>query len=223
MVEVLHVGFLGVTLHAVTSSLARTVAAPFWGRAMDRFGARPVLVVSATGIGLVSLSWVAASPSCMWILAIDAVLAGALDAGQMLGSMTLPLRVSPRERLPFYLAAFGMASGLVFGLASITGGAIASALPERISLLGLGASSYALLFAGSSVLRGVAALLATRIAEPGARSLRELAAAVMGSLQGARQKVQSNVLHTPIFRPTPPVQVAREHVLQAVSSREHRD
>lgn len=191
MVEDLKIGFLGVTLHAVTSSLARTFAAPLWGRAMDRVGVRPLLTASALGIGLVSVTWVFASPSCLWILALDALVAGSLDAGQMLGSMTLPLRMSPREKLPFYLAAFGMVNGLVFGIASIGGGAVASALPSRVHLFGLGASSYALIFAGSAALRGVAALLASRIAEPGARSLRDLVQVVAAPIFGSGQPAVS--------------------------------
>lgn len=174
MVEVLHIGFLGVTLHAVTTSVARTLAAPLWGRAMDRVGTRPVLIASAAGIAVVSFAWVFASPAHLWILALDALIAGSLDAGQMLGSMTLPLRVSPRERLPFYLAAFGMASGLVFGLASIAGGAAISALPARVHLAGLTASRYAVIFGVGSILRGIAALTAARIAEPGAGTVRDL-------------------------------------------------
>jgi MFS family permease len=182
MVENLKIGFLGVTLHAVTSGLARTVAAPLWGRAADRVGVRPILVLSAAGIALVSIGWVFASPSCLWILALDAVVAGSLDSGQLLGAVTLPLRVSPREKLPFYMAAFGMVGGLVLGLASITGGAIASALPDRVGVLGIHATSYSLLFAGAAALRGIAALIATRIAEPGAGSLRDLVSLVTAPL-----------------------------------------
>ena len=191
MVENLEIGFLGVTLHAVTSSLARTFAAPLWGRAVDRVGVRPVLVVSAAGIAVVSLAWVFASPSCLWILAIDALVAGGLDAGQMLGSMTLPLRVSPREKLPFYLAAFGMANGLVFGLASIAGGAVAASLPDRVHLFGGAVSGYGLLFAGSSALRGAAALIASRIAEPGARTVREIASGMITSIFGSPARATS--------------------------------
>jgi hypothetical protein len=180
MIDKLHLGFVGVTLHAVTTSLARTTLSPFWGRTMDRFGVRPVLVASATGLCLMSLSWIFVTPSCVWILAVDAVVAGALDAGQMLGSTMLPLRVSPRERLPFYLSAFGMASGLAFGLASIAGGVFVSALPDRVHVLGASPSSYAPLFAAASALRGLAALLGARIREPGARPVRDIVAAVLG-------------------------------------------
>ncbi|MFT3769249.1 MAG: hypothetical protein QM820_27740 [Minicystis sp.] len=193
MVENLKIGFLGVTLHAVASSLARTFAAPYWGRVVDRIGVRPVLIVSAAGIALVSATWVFASPSCLWILALDALVAGSLDAGQMLGSVTLPLRFSPRDRLPFYVAAFGMVNGLVFGLAAIGGGALASVLPDKVHFFGGAVSGFSLLFAGSAALRGVAALTATRIVEPGARTVREIVASVVGPILGSGEETRAGI------------------------------
>src|SRR2546426_6707466 len=40
-------------LHGVAVAAVRIVSAPLWGRAVDRFGARPVLVVSSFGIAAV--------------------------------------------------------------------------------------------------------------------------------------------------------------------------
>jgi MFS family permease len=173
MVRHLHVGFLGATLHAATLSIARMVAAPLWGRVVDRVGVRPVLTGCSIGLTATGLLWAIVSPSLVWILAVDALASGVLDAGHLIASMTLPIQVSPRARRPFYLAAFAMAGGISFGVASVVGGAAATALPERISLLGHEASGFGAIFLAAAALRGFGALMAMRLEEPGACAGRE--------------------------------------------------
>jgi MFS family permease len=164
MVESLRVGFVGVTLHVVTAALARTVAARLWGQVIDRAGVRPVLVVCSLGVAATSLLWVAVTPSTVWILAMDALACGTFDAGHALGTVALPLRVAPRGRLPFWLAAFATAGGLAFAAASMAGGVMVTAW------------GYGALFGAAALLRGIAALLATRLADPGAWTIREIVA-----------------------------------------------
>jgi hypothetical protein len=113
------------------------------------------------------------TPSLVWILAVDALASGVLDAGHLIASMTLPIQVSPRDRRPFYLAALAMAAGISFGVASVVGGAAATALPERISLLGHEASGFGAIFLAAAALRGFGALMAMRLEEPGACAGRE--------------------------------------------------
>jgi MFS family permease len=188
MVEELHLGFFGATLHAAAFALARTFAAPLWGRAVDRIGARPVLILASLGLGLTSTIWAVVTPSIVWLLGVDALTSGALDAGQLLGGMALPLRIAPRDARPFYLAAIAMAGGLAFAAAAACGGALITVLPSSFSLLGRSTSSYGLLFLSAAALRTLASLLAVRLVEPGARSLPELGAAVLASIARTRDE-----------------------------------
>jgi MFS family permease len=114
----------------------RIVSAPLWGRAVDRLGARPVLVLCSFGIASVPAIWLFVTPAFLWPLALEAALAGALWGGHSIAAMDLTVKLSPGPERPFYLAMFAAASGLGFAVAAALAGLLASHLPARFELLG---------------------------------------------------------------------------------------
>jgi MFS family permease len=178
MLQNLRMGFLLIALHGATLATARVVTAPLWGRAIDRLGARPVLVTCGIGIGAIPLIWLVASPDRLWPLAFDAVSAGVLWGGHNLATFALPLSVTPRRGRPHYLAAFAVTSGVAFSVATALGGALASAVPARFTVSGHSFFSLQLLFAVSVPLRLGAAFFALRIHEPAAAKVGALLAEV---------------------------------------------
>jgi MFS family permease len=169
MLKTLKVGFTGMAIYAAVLAGARVFATPLWGRVLDRIGARPVLVVCSVGSALASALWMIAVPGRIWPIALDAVINGVLLAGQGLASFAIPLAVAPKASRSVLLSAFVMAGGLAFGLGSIAGGALVSALPALVPALGVRA-----LFAASAGGRLLAALLAHRILEPGAQPVAQI-------------------------------------------------
>lgn len=169
MLNTLHVGFTGVAIYTAVVAGARVFATPLWGRVLDRIGARPVLVVCSIGSALASALWMLAVPGRIWPIALDAVLSGVLLGGQGLASFAIPLAIAPKTSRTMLLSAFVMAGGLAFGLGSIAGGAIVTALPALVPALGVRA-----LFAASAGGRLAAALLAHRIVEPGAQPVAQI-------------------------------------------------
>jgi MFS family permease len=174
MIGNLRMGFARMSLYTSCIAALRIVTAPLWGRALDRVGARPVLVACCFGLSLSPAVWLFPREGCLWPLAIDAVLCGVLMAGQSLASFNLPLTLSTRQDRPFHLAAFATAAGAATGLASAAGGALTHVLPASMSIAGQTACASQLLFLVGGGLRLCAAMLALRIDEPGARSVRDL-------------------------------------------------
>ncbi|HVU53003.1 MAG TPA: MFS transporter [Polyangia bacterium] len=168
MLQNLRMGFTLIALHGAALATARVVAAPLWGRAIDRLGARPVLATCSFGIAAIPLIWFFATPARLWPLAFDALSAGVLWGGHSLATFALPLSVTPRRGRPHYLAAFSLTSGVSFSLATALAGALAGALPARFALGGHAFFSLEVLFAVTVPLRLGAAFLALRIQEPAA-------------------------------------------------------
>src|SRR5438128_2593618 len=81
------------------------LAAPLWGRVLDRGGARPVLFTSAFALGLSPLFWIFAADGRLWPLAIDAAVSGAANAGLSLATFSLPLALSRPATRSFYVGA----------------------------------------------------------------------------------------------------------------------
>jgi MFS family permease len=186
----LKVGFTVVALHAAAGAVVRILSAPLWGRAIDRLGARPVLAACSFLVAVLPALWLFVTPSRLWPIAVDAVIGGAAWGGHGLAAFAVPLAVAPRRERCFYLAAFSMAGGVAWVLATVAGGAIVGRLPARFEAFGAPAYAVHVVFAVSALGRLGAATLALRIAERGAGSLGELHQLARGAVVGAVAEVR---------------------------------
>jgi MFS family permease len=187
MIANLRMGFARMALYNGAIAAARIVAAPLWGRAIDRVGARPVLVACCFGLCLSPVLWLFPREGVLWPLVIDAPLCGVLLAGQALASFSLPMNLSSRGTRSFHLAAFAAAGGLATGAASAFGGALTHVLPAQLELAGQRVVAAQMLFLIGAALRLCAAGLALRIVEPGARPVHALGRlALHGALRRPR-------------------------------------
>ncbi len=186
----LKMGFALIAVHGVAVAGMRVLVSPYWGRLIDRVGAKPVLIVCSFALPVVPLVWLLLTPgSSLWPLALDVVLAGGLWAGHILAVFELPLAVAPRESRPYYVAAFNTAGGIAFAAASVAGGLLASSLPSTIHVLGGTLSNLHMLFVLSAAGRLLASPLALRISEPGAKPVAAIWAIASERLLSSRAQV----------------------------------
>lgn len=182
MLTNLKMGFMLVAAHGILVAAVRVASAPAWGRLVDAFGARPVLVVCSFGISVVPMIWLFIAPDRLWPIAIEAVVAGTLWGGHGIAAFDLSIGLAPRRGRPFYLAAFATACGLGFATTSAVAGVLAYALSSPIHVLGSTWLNVHVLFLLSALGRGGAGWLSLRIDEPAARSVPELMRALAGML-----------------------------------------
>jgi MFS family permease len=174
MLKQLRMAFALVALQGAGTAFSRMLAAPLWGRLIDRLGARPVMVACAFGIATLPLIWLFPTPTFLWPLAFDALFAGIFWGGHNLAMFVLPLTATPRRGRPHYVAAVATAGGAAFGLATIAGGALAQRLPAVTTLAGRPLQSLQVVFALSALARFGAAFAALRIHEPAAAGVGAL-------------------------------------------------
>ncbi len=209
LLEDLKLGFTLVALHGSSTSLARMLAAPLWGRLIDRLGARRVLRACTFGLVLSPMLWVLAGPERWWPIALDALLGGVLLGGHGPASFALPLAVAPARERPFYHAAFAMAGGASFALASAAGGALVRLLPPSHPLLGHPLTALQLIFLVAALARGFAALLSRQLLEPAApalplRASRTPHAEPVADRAGCAQPLPQPQMIAPSVSPLPP-------------------
>lgn len=175
LVRDLRLGFTLMALHGATLAIVRAAATPLWGRALERVGARPVLVVTSFLIALVPLLWLAPTRQEFVLpLAFDALVGGILWAGHGVASFQLPFAVSSEESRPFYFAAFSSVSGVAFAIAAVAGGALLPHLPRHFSLAGVRCNAMDALFLLSAALRLGGWLVSLRVEVPRSRPVPEL-------------------------------------------------
>ncbi|MFN7135445.1 MAG: MFS transporter, partial [Myxococcales bacterium] len=97
MVQNLGMGFALMALHGVGAAASRVLAGPLWGKAIDRFGATPVLLACSFGIFFIPLIWLLPTADFLWPLVLEAVLSGVPWSGHAVAAFALPLAVVPRR------------------------------------------------------------------------------------------------------------------------------
>ena len=133
-----------VTLLSASFSLAQFAMAPVLGRWSDRFGRRPVLLVSIAGAALSQLTVGLAHG--LWLVFLGRVLSGASSASVATAQAYVADRVAPLHRAK-YMGMMGSAIGLGFVFGPAIGGVLST--PERPELpflvaAGLSAANFVL-------------------------------------------------------------------------------
>lgn len=152
--------YLVLAGHAALLALTRILSAPFWGRMVDRVGARSVLVLSSVGTAAMPLLWMTLRPGFLWPLVLDAIASGLMWGGQSIAMFDVPLRASSPRTRAGALAASASAAGLGWMLGSLFFGRLAQALPSVTHT-----EPLLIVFALCALGRASAGLLALRVVD----------------------------------------------------------
>jgi MFS family permease len=182
---------------ATASSL---LASPLWGRAIDRFGCRPVIVLCLAGAAPSSLVWLfippgAAAAAC-WILPWANFVSGALIAGSGVAISAMIFKFSDPHHRSAQLAVYNLFIILVSAPLPAFGGWIVTRLRQSGWPVDLRLTFYLW-----SLFTALAAVAAWRIREPGAIRARTLLAGMFPAIlaRGARVAMAS----MNVFRASP--------------------
>ncbi len=161
-------------------SLCQLIAAPLWGRLSDRYGRRPILIISMAG-ACVSYLVLGFAPGLSWLL-VSRMLSGFM-AGNISAAMAYAADVSRPEHRARALGTVGAAIAVGFMIGPALGGVLVGNDVQSASfllpaLVSAGLSIVAMLLV-TLLLReshGVAERLASRTRALPASALRTLAA-----------------------------------------------
>jgi len=164
---------LGYPIRQLLQGAMRTgqlAIAPWMGRLVDCFGNRPVMIVTQLIAATGPLFFLVATPERPWLVA-GAFVVWIAYVGLNIGLDNIKLKLAAESNNAPYIATYHALSDLANGLATVAGGV----LLERLDVGGSDAMRlYAQLFLLGWIGRTLAAGLAARIIEPGARRLRDL-------------------------------------------------
>jgi MFS family permease len=188
MLETLHFTYIEYMSASIWVVVCKAVSTLWWGRAVDRFGARPIFLIAVILVGIVPLPWLVANG--LWVVWLAQALSGASWSAYELGFFTLVLESTTARTRPTIFAA----QSLMAGWSQLAGSAVAAAL-----LPGLG-GRYVALFALSAVCRLLVGLFIPFVLRPAVplepvRS-RWLALRALGFRPGA------GLSRRPVFDPT---------------------
>jgi MFS family permease len=156
--------------------LGQSASGPYIGWLADRFGNRPLLIVSQMFVALGPLFYFLASAEHTWILGF-AFVAWIAYAGINVAQPALLLRLSPSRDAASEVSIYYAFSGLAYGLGSLAGGISFDLLTEAHWSWSVGSETfdvYDLFFLGGTLARLLSVVLLVRLIEPSAVRLRDV-------------------------------------------------
>lgn len=176
MLEALRLSYTQVATLATLSTVAHLVTIRGWGRLADRYGNRPVIVVTAALAAPVPLVWLLVDgDNAAWLTPTVHLLGGSAWAGYGLATSNLLLKLTPRTHNAVYFSMFGALTGIGSAAGPVIGGLVGLWLHG--STLDLGPvvlDSFGVIFACSFAGRVTTVLLLRGVSEPRQASVREV-------------------------------------------------
>ncbi|MBV9849253.1 MAG: MFS transporter [Armatimonadetes bacterium] len=209
--KTLVLNYTAVQALGAVASLTSLASMPLWGYLTDKYGNKPILMISVALVILPPFQWLLTYPDGipgLWMHGAHGALlisytkvniillnlaAGAGWAGVGLTQFNLMLGAAEAERRTVYVSAISAVAGLAGGVGPLLGGAILTALaPVHFPQSGLIRGNYHVLFVLSGLLRFASLLLLQPLEEAGSRGaryvLRQLKATKpVGSLANIRR------------------------------------
>jgi len=147
-------GALGM-LTAITV-LAKVISYPYWGKIIDRFGNRAVLVTGAFMVPFVPFMWLFSHDFAM--LALFNVFSGFVWSGFDLATFNYALALVGRELRPSFISKYNIFNGVLSAAGAIAGGLFLATF-GTVALFGY--SGILLVFLISTVMRLAVAIIFT--------------------------------------------------------------
>lgn len=171
MLRDLKMPFLGVGAVNAVATLTMLAASPFWGRMVDRYGSRPVLIACTATLAPIPLIWLGMTSARAVYAAIPPLnlLAGFAVAGVSVAVNTLIYKVTPSVGRSVQFAVYS--SVVMLGAAPMP--ALGGHLPGLLHHLGIHADLRVTFYLAVPFI-AAAAWVARRISEPDSLPTREL-------------------------------------------------
>ncbi len=167
----------------IVPAIGAWLAVRWWGRARDRWGSRPLIVVATILVIPHAAAWVFATPNSQWVGMVITFLGGATWVGIDIACTNLILRFNEGSRVSSYQAINAMMVAIGGITGSVLAGLIATWLAHWQYMMGpFPITNYHVLFILSSLLRIAAVVLAVRMIEPEAKPAREVVRLVSGNV-----------------------------------------
>jgi MFS family permease len=167
-----------LTLLTTLWTLGGLVSLRTWGRLIDRFGNKPVMLMCAMiWLLAAAVSWLFSSPQHYAHLYANYFVTGFMMAGfQQIGQFNLMIKMVPPQNKAHYISVYFSFTNMLIALGPLLGGFILHSLPpDAGNLFGQHLTRYHVLIVASLALCLLCLHLLQMVREPAERSLKELA------------------------------------------------
>ena len=123
--EVQQLSFLQITIFGqIAYSVPTLIFLPRWGRFLDRYGSRPLLMITGTFTALFVLVWMPARPSSVIPILTFNLMGSMIWCGTDITAHSMLLSHSNEENRSMFIAVFSVMASFGTALGSLSGGAL---------------------------------------------------------------------------------------------------
>ncbi len=199
MLTNLKMSYSTVAIYSIVAGSSSFIFQIIWGKAIDRFKAKPVLMINYTLSACLPIFWLFATPNYLLPIWLDSFFTGIFWTGINLSLFNMVLSLTEDKKLKEgYFATFASITGIFAFIASLMGGLIAQLLANvTFEIFGLTFVNYHFLFVFTAIVRlSSGALLARveeRMATPAFKTLQLLGDYTLRRLQIYRGLVLNTI------------------------------
>ncbi len=162
MLKNLEMNYTLFMVAAAVATMSKILAQTQYGKICDRYGDKPVAIISFFGTALVPLAFMFITKDAYWFVFPAQIISGIFWAGADLSTFNLLLDLTGKEKRAVQVAEYSMITAIPIIIAPVIGGYIA----DNAALILTG---IPLVFGISFILRAAASLLLFTIKEPRAK------------------------------------------------------
>ena len=178
MIRDLQLVYTLIGILTVTSAIADLTGMGIWGHFSDRYGNRPILIVTAIVATILPFFWIFTNTSVLSVYVIIPLLhiiGGFVWSGYNLCSVNMIFHMAPPERNSAYFAFWSIFNGLAAGLGAITGGIFSNYADQWVTFLPIiSDSGFKLIFLTSAILRFISLFQLRKVREEGGLPVKRL-------------------------------------------------
>jgi HEAT repeat protein len=180
MLGPLHLKFAVIQVYTMLATASSIATTGFWGYLVDKFGGKPVLIISVAGAAPVTALWGFVTPDNMVVghalLATAQIFGGAFWCGIGISQIKLMIGFAPDQHRTVAMGAITSLTAIAGGIAPMLGGALMELLKGFI----VGPARYETLFLIGALARALTVPLMFRLPDPKSRTLREMVSQLTG-------------------------------------------
>ncbi|MFH0888553.1 MAG: MFS transporter [Planctomycetota bacterium] len=112
VIKDLQMSIKALTICGFLGNICRIISLPIWGKLIDRFGNKPIIIFAMYVIGFHPLYYVLSTPNFTALIYLDGISSGIMWAGVEIATLNLLFGASPKKGKEMYYAIYMALTGL---------------------------------------------------------------------------------------------------------------
>ncbi len=171
--ESIHLPFTVIQLCALSQAVGSIISGPMWGYLADKYGNRPLLMLSGVGIAFTPVCWMFTRPDQLVfntvVLLVGHIYSGVVWGGVSVCQFNILLATAKSEDRPPYLGVGMATQALIGGIAPLVGAQVMAMARGFMTPF----DAYHVIFWSTLGVRACGVFLLLPVREPGATGIRE--------------------------------------------------